>query len=95
VQYAAVVPGHRFRWNKGLPKHYDDLMDWRTWAAHDSEAKVRVRALPWHGRFRLTRIIIFALIATFIVLIVFNVVHAQPAKLSDRQIAEKRSFAMG
>jgi hypothetical protein len=64
-------------------------MGW-AWDAYDSEARARV-----HARFRGMGVIdspalfIFALIVTFMVLIVFNVVHAQPAKLSRKQIAEK------
>jgi cell division protein FtsN len=63
-------------------------MGWRAWDAYERDARARVRALPWHQHYSHTGAIIFALIVAFILLVLFNVVHAQ-AKLTNEQIIER------
>jgi TRAP-type C4-dicarboxylate transport system permease small subunit len=65
------------------------VMGWRAWDAYEREARARVRALPWHQHYSHTGAIIFALIVAFILLVLFNVVHAQSAKLTNEQIIER------
>jgi hypothetical protein len=60
----------------------------RAWDAYSAEAREHGRVSPRRERYRLASVIIFALIIAFAALIVVNVVHAQPAKLTNEQIVE-------
>jgi len=65
-------------------------MGWRAWDTSDMDAKDRWRASPWRERYRWRRIGIFALIAALTAVILWtNIVHAQSAKLTDAQVADK------
>jgi hypothetical protein len=65
-------------------------MGWRAWNAYEQEAKDRWRSLPWRERYNWGRIAICVLIAALAAVVFWaNVAHAQSAKLTDAQIAEK------
>jgi hypothetical protein len=65
-------------------------MGWRAWDAYDQDAKDRWRALPWRERYNWRHIVAFALIVAFAAIVLWaNIAHAQSAKLTDAQVADK------